>query len=154
MKNINAKRTYAYFSLSAVLLYGIFLIISKYFNFFSNLLTKEICLGYYLYLFLLISGVGYAIDSNSRKDPAYNTLFILPVYALLFITICIICSGLDIAYIILTILIALAVEIGAYFFNRYVIPKLMTIKNGYQLFLFLYTSAFLTIIAIIAVSIL
>lgn len=149
MKGVSAKRIYAYISLALSLLFLTFIIICKSLNVLENLFTVKTCETYYMLSFMGLAAVAYALDSESNKEPAILVLYLIPIFSFMFITLCFIVLNKTIFTLIAGAILVL-ILVGMYFFRKKILPNIMLKKNGYQVFIFLFTIIFLSIILVIS----
>ena len=77
----SAKKLYSYISLTLVLMYFIFVLLMYNNNDLPVLYDLKNCGFYYMFVYILLVGVGYFIDTQTRKEPALITLFTIPAFS-------------------------------------------------------------------------
>ena len=136
MKYLSSKKLFTYISLSIVLLYFVFVMVT--YESIPVLHSKEIASIYYTFTYLLLAAVGYIIDTQSRKEPAFITLFTLPGFTFIYLLMSMIFMNSNYPLIVVLILIMVVVFLLGYLVYKKWIERILLIKNGYQNILFLY----------------
>ena len=129
-----------------------FLVLAKGTNEMANLYTIEMCQSYYLFTFMGLNAVSYVIDTNNRKEAGFLMLFAVPFYITAYLFICMLIGEVIFPMIAVMILIMSLVFFGAYLIYKYIMPKILMIKNGYQTISFIYMIVVLTIVLFICFS--
>ena len=154
MKNISSKKIYFYATTILLFCYLSFVMLARVNSKFIALYSMEVCSTYYVLTYMGLSAVMYAIDSKTKKEPAFLSLFCLPIYSFAFIFLCLLVNVYNFIYYLL-LLVATIILIGiGIVFNKYGMKKLTSTKNGYQIFLFTYIVIHLFIVLLIGLSIL
>ena len=145
MRQLSSKKSFFYISNTIIACYFIFVLILYSNNQLPFLYSREVCGIYYLFSYLLLGAVLYVIDTHTRKEPGFLTLFCLPVFTFFYLLGCLLCVGSDYpSFIVLILSISLLFILG-FFINKYWIEKILVIKNGYQNILFIYVLVHLMI---------
>lgn len=146
VKRLSSKQIYFYIiSILTLFFTSVFLILfaNKKFEF---LYSKEHIETYYSLIYLFTAAVGYYLDSQSRKEPFYLTLFLLPILSLAFLLICALVGNINLFPIIAIIILFLLILILGYLFYKHLVTKIMIKKHGYQTCLFFYVLLHLTLV--------
>ena len=138
MMKASTKKLYFYISLCLVLCYFIFVLMAYNSKILSSLYNLEECGMYYLFVYVILSAVSYFIDIQTRKEPAFLTLFCFPAYTYLFMLGVMFIAGITWPYMIVLTLVMALIYILGYFCYKKWIEKILVIKNGYENILFLY----------------
>ena len=154
MKKISSKKWFFYVSLMFLLCYAIFVLIAYNSKSLGVLYDVKTCGSYYLFSYLILSAVLYAVDTHTRKEPAFLTLFCLPLYTYIFIILCLISMGYTYGFYIIVTLLIILLYIISFIMKKYLIPKIMTMRNGYANILFFYVIAHLMVALYISFRIL
>lgn len=152
VKQTSSKKMFFYISASLVVMFATFLVIVKSTNQMPELLSFEVCQSYYLFSFMGLCATAYVLDTNgrTRKEAGYLLLFAVPTYITLYLLICMLVGGQSVPAIIIMLLIMVLVFVAAHFTYKYLIPKIMNIKNGYQVISFVYMIVILTTVLFIS----
>lgn len=150
IKRLSSKQIYFYIISVLTLIFTTIFVILFTNKKLEHLYSKQHIETYYSLIYLFISAVGYYIDSQSRKEPFYLMLFLLPILSLSFLLICALVGNVNSFPIIAIILSFLLILILGYLFYKHLITKIMMIKHGYQSCLFLYVLFHLTIVLIVS----
>ena len=150
MSKFSSKKIFSFFSVSFIILLLIAMMIIYKSEIAPNLFTKEIGESYFLFGFMILFAVGYIIDSNTRKEAGYVVLFAYPFYAIAYLGICSLIGGGSWINIVIILLSLILVLVLGYFIYKYLMPKILMMKYGYQTFLFLYVIIFLTTILFVS----
>jgi len=153
MKNLSSKKWYFYISLCLLFLFSAFVVIAYGTKMLDVFCSKEVCSTYYLFTYLLVVAVMYWIDVQTRKEPAFLTIFALPAYTFIYLFLCILCSGMNYAALIVLCLVIVLVYVLCYIVNKYWIEKIMNIKNGYHNITFIYIMVHLLIVVYVSFKI-
>ena len=137
MKQLSSKKLFTYISLILLFVYFTFVVFT--YDLFPVLHSKETCSIYYTFTYLLIAAVGFVIDTQSRKEPAFISLFTLPGFSTVYLVVSMIFVGERYNLIIVLLLVMLIVFVLGYLTYNKWINKILTIQNGYQNILFAYT---------------
>ena len=137
MKQLSSKKLFTYISLVLILMYFTFVVFT--YDVFPILHSKETCSIYYTFAYLLLAAVGFVIDTQSRKEPAFISLFTLPGFSTIYLLISMVFMGERYNWIIVLALVMLIVFTLGYLTYKKWIAKILTIQNGYQNILFAYT---------------
>ena len=137
MKQLSSKKLFTYISLILLFVYFTFVVFT--YDLFPVLHCKETCSIYYTFTYLLIAAVGFVIDTQSRKEPAFISLFTLPGFSTIYLVVSMIFVGERYNLIIVLLLVMLIVFVLGYLTYKKWINKILTIQNGYQNILFAYT---------------
>ena len=137
LKQLSSKKLFTYISLILILMYFTFVVIT--YDEFPVLHSKEICSIYYTFAYLLFAAVGFVIDTQSRKEPAFISLFTLPGFSTIYLVVSMLFIGETYNWIIVLALVMLIVFTLGYLTYKKWITKILTIQNGYQNILFAYT---------------
>lgn len=138
MKNISSKKWFFYISLTSLLCYSLFVFIAYNTSIFPVLYDAKTCSTYYLFSYLIATAMLYAIDTNTRKEPAFLTLFCLPAITCIFLILTLFSCGYNYTFYIVLLLFISLIYILSYVINKYLITKILAIKNGYANILFIY----------------
>lgn len=129
---LSSKKIFSYFSLSLILGYFTFILIcinSGIFPGIYDVKQSGIC---YIVIYVLLCATAYVIDTQTKKEPAFLTLFCLPVYTLAFLSLLMFLSGVGVGYyLVLGCLIILLIMIGYPCYKKW-ISKILLIKKGYE----------------------
>ena len=136
MKYLSSKKMFTYISLCVVLLYFMFVLIT--YETLPMLHNIETCSIYHTFAYLLLAAVGYVIDTQSRKEPGFITLFTLPGFSLIYLLTSMIFTGTKYNLIIVMCLAMIIVFVLGYLVYKKWIIKVLNIKNGYPNILFIY----------------
>ena len=139
MNQLSSKKLFFYISLSFVLCYFCFVIIAYSSKWAPVLYDIKTCSSYYMFTYLLLAMISYAIDTQTRKEPAFLTLFCLPAFTTIYLMVCVLFSGVGIPNIMLLLVVMAAIFILGYIVYKKWIIKVLEIKNGYPNILFIYT---------------
>lgn len=150
MKYTSSKKMFFYISASLVVMFVTFLVIAKNTGMNEELFSLETCQSYYLFSFMGLSAVAYVIDTNSRKEAGYLILFAVPTYITCYLFICMLVGNLKFPSIAIMILIMALVFFAMYLVYKYLMPKVLSIKNGYQIISFIYMIVILTVVLFIS----
>lgn len=145
MKNISSKKWFFYISIISLLCYSLFVLIAYDSNSLGVLYDIKTCSTYYLFVYLIFSAVLYVVDVNTRKEPAFLTLFCLPVFTYIFLVLSLLSAGYEYSFYIVTTLFVFLIYILGFIVNKYWITKILSLKNGYVNILFIYVIAHLMI---------
>lgn len=154
MRKLSSKKWFFYISNIVIICYFTFVLILFNSNQLPFLYSREACGIYYLFIYLLLSAVLYVIDTHTRKEPGFLTLFCLPLFTLFYLLGCMMCSGKSYPSFIVLFLSIVLVFIFGFFINKYWIEKILSIKNGYQNILFIYILIHLMVALYISFSVL
>ena len=128
----STKKLFFYISIALVLCYFLFVLFAYNANVLSVLYTLEEVNFYYIIVYVLLSATLYMLDTQTRKEPAFLTLFCLPAITFLFMFGMMLLTGVAWYYYIVLILAITLVYLFGYIVNKKWIEKIMTIKNGYD----------------------
>ena len=149
----STKKLFLYISLSVVLTYFLVVLFAYNAKTLTNLYTLESCGFYYVAVYLLLSATSYFIDTQSRKEPGYLTLFCFPAYTCVFLLGMMIIGNIGWQYIVALMLVIVLLYILGYYCYKKWIDKIMLIKNGYENILMIYVIIHLFVVLFIAFKI-
>ena len=152
MKRTSSKKLFFYISCSLILMFASFLIVAKATGDFEELFSVDFCQSYYLFSFMGLCAVAYVLDTKTRKEAGLLMLFAMPFYTTCYFFICMLVGGKNFPDIAVMILAMALVFVGAFYTYKKVMPKILTIKNGYQTISFIYMIVYLTIVLFISFS--
>ena len=132
MNKTSTKKLFFYISISLVLCYFLFVLFAYNANVLTALYTLEAVNFYYITVFVLLSATLYMVDTQTRKEPAFLTLFCLPAITFLFALGMMLLASVTWYYYIVLILVIVLVYLLGYIVNKKWIEKIMSIKNGYD----------------------
>ena len=138
MKKISSKKWFFYISLTSLLCYAMFVLIAFNAKILDILYDVKTCESYYLFTYLILSAILYAIDTHTRKEPAFLTLFCLPLFTFIFLVLCLISVGYTYDFYIMISLFIIIIYVISFVAKKFFIPKIMTMRNGYANILFFY----------------
>ena len=98
----------------------------------------EKCSIYYIKVYLLVVATAYFLDTQSRKEPGFLTLFSIPAYSGFFLLGLMMIANINWSYMIVLLLVIGLLYIAGYFCYKKWIDKILLIKNGYDNILFIY----------------
>lgn len=134
----STKKLFFYISVCLVLCYFIFVLLAYNSGILTSLYTLKECGMYYIFAYTMLSAVAYFIDIQTRKEPAFLTLFCLPAYTYLFMLGIMFIAGISWDFMIVLTLVMFLVYILGYLCYKKWIEKILLIKNGYENILFVY----------------
>ena len=105
MNKTSTKKLFFYISISLVLCYFLFVILAYNANVLTVLYTLEETNFYYITVYVLLAATLYMLDTQTRKEPAFLTLFCLPAITLLFMLGMMLLGGETWHYYIVLILV-------------------------------------------------
>ena len=138
MLKTSTKKLFFYISVSLILCYFSFLLIVYNSNILPELYTLKDCGLYYMLIYVLLAATSYAIDIQTRKEPALLTLFCLPTFSLCYLLSMMLLANSLWTNIVVLVLVASLVYMLGYFCYKKWIEKIMLIKNGYDNILLAY----------------
>lgn len=153
MKNVSTKKLFLYISLCVVLCYFLFVIFAYNGEFLPGLYTLEQCNFYYMIAYVLLVATAYMVDTSTRKEPAYLTLFCVPAFSLLFLLGIMFLANVAWHFIVVLLLSIVLLYILGYFVYQKWIEKILMIKNGYENILLGYVIIHLFIVLLFAFKI-
>ena len=138
MNNISSKKMFFYISLSLIFAYFTFVLIAYSGGVLKELYTLENCNIYYIFSYVMLVAVMYMIDIGTRKEPAFLTLFYMPIISFTIMFIMMVLAGISWPfYIILIVVFACLFALGYWCYKRW-INKILMLKIGYENILFFY----------------
>lgn len=149
MAKTSTKKLFFYISISLIMCYFLFVLFAYNANIMSSLYTLEQVNFYYMIVYVLLSATLYIIDTQTRKEPAFLTLFCLPAYTFLFMLGMMLLAGIEWPFFVVLILAIFLVYLFGYIINKKWIEKIMMIKNGYDNILFVYVILHLFVVLFI-----
>ena len=123
-------------------------------NVLPILYTLEEVNFYYITVYVLLSATLYIVDTQTRKEPAFLTLFCLPIITFLFMLGMMLLAGVAWYYYIVLIFVISLVYVFGHLVNKKCIEKIMSIKNGYDNILMGYVILHIFIVLFIVFKIL
>ena len=138
MLKASSKKLFLYISLSALIGYFVIVLLAYNSNLLPDLYTMDKCSIYYIIVYLLVVATAYFLDTQSRKEPGFLTLFSIPAYSGLFLLGFMMIAGINWSYMIVLLLVIGLLYIAGYFCYKKWIEKIMLIKNGYENILMIY----------------
>lgn len=145
MRKLSSKKWFFYISTIILLCYFMLVLIAYNAKDVEVLYNEKTCNTYYLFSYLILSAVLYCIDVYTKKEPAFLTLFCLPIYTCAYLMMSVLCScSNEIIYLFIFVGI-LIVYILHYFANKFLISKIIKNKNIYNNLIFFYIVAHLMI---------
>lgn len=154
MNNISSKKLYFYISLSLIFTYFTFALIAYNAQIIKELYTLEYCSLYYLFAYVLLSGISYIVDIGSKKEPGFLTLFCLPAYSFIFLFAMMLLTGVSWPFLILLVLVFGTIFGLGYYCYKHLISKIFNFKIGYDNTIFIYVIVHLFIVLLIAFKLL
>ena len=149
MIKTSTKKLFFYISITLVLVYFLFVLFAYNAKILPVLYTLEQVNFYYMVIYVLLSATLYTIDTQTRKEPAYLTLFCLPLYTFLFMLGMMFLAKIAWQYIVVLVLVILLLYLLGYLVNQKLIEKIMMIKNGYNNILLVYVMMHLFVVLFI-----
>ena len=153
MLKASRKKLFLYISLSTLIGYFVIVLLAYNSNLLPDLYTMEKCSIYYIIVYLLLVATAYFLDTQSRKEPGFLTLFSLPAYSGLFLLGLMMIANINWSYMIVLLLVIGLLYIAGYFCYQKWIEKIMLIKNGYENILMIYVIIHLFVVLFIAFKI-
>ena len=153
MLKASRKKLFLYISLSALIGYFVVVLFAYNANLLPDLYTMDKCSIYYIIVYLLVVATAYYLDTQSRKEPGFLTLFSIPAYSGLFLLGFMMIAGINWSYMIVLLLVIGLLYIAGYFCYKKWIEKIMLIKNGYENILMIYVIIHLFVVLFIAFKI-
>ena len=153
MIKTSTKKLFFYISVSLVLCYFVFVLLVYNEGKFPELYNLEQSGLYYMFVYLLLVATNYVIDTQTRKEPAYLTLFCLPTFTLFYLSSVMLMSGVYWTIIVVLLLIMSLVYILGYYCYKKWIEKILMIKNGYDNILLAYVIIHLFIVLFVSFKI-
>ena len=150
MNKTSTKKLFFYISTSLILCYFLFVLLMYNSNQMSELYTLKQCGIYYMIVYLLLTATNYVIDTQTRKEPAFLTLFALPTFTLLFLLGMMLIAGSLWTLIVVLLLVVSLLYVFAYYAYKKWIEKILLIKNGYDNILMIYVILHLLVVLYIA----
>jgi hypothetical protein len=127
-----------YISLSLIFTYFTFVLIAYGSGFLKELYTLENCSLYYIFSYVILVAVMYMIDIGTRKEPAFLTLFYLPIISFVIVLVMMILVGISwLYYIVLIVIFGVFIALGFMCYNKW-INRILMVKIGYENILFFY----------------
>ena len=154
MIKTSKKKIFSYLSLAFIIGYFVVVLLAYNSGVWQELYTLDVCGFYYITVYLLVVAVAYYLDTSSRKEPGYLTLFSLPAYSGIFLLSAMMMAGVDWQHFVILILSISLLYILGYFCNKKWIEKLLLVKNGYENILMIYLIFHLIIVLYIAFKLL
>ena len=148
--NTSTKKLYTYISLTLVMAYFIFVLLMFNSNELKELYNLQTSGFYYLFVYVLLVAVGYVIDTQTRKEPAFITLFTVPAFSLLLLLGMFIMGNVFWVFYIILCVVILALYILAIFCYKKWINKIMLIKRGYENILLAYVIIHVFVVLFVA----
>lgn len=150
MHQLSTKKIFMYFSLALTLAYFTFLLIAYNSGILSTLYDVKTSGLYYIIVYVLLAAVTYAIDTQTKKEPALLTLFCLPIYSAIFLVILLFITGANLLYFgLLLALVGIVIGLGYLCYKKW-IHKILLIKNGYKNILLVYVIIHMFVVLLIA----
>ena len=138
MNNISSKKMFFYISLSLIFTYFTFVLIAYSNGILKELYTLENCSLYYVFSYVIIVAVMYMIDIGTKKEPAFLTLFYLPIISFVFMLAMMILACVSWPFfIILTAIFTGLFALGYWCYKKW-INKILMLKIGYENIIFFY----------------
>ena len=134
--NSSTKKLFTYISLTLVIGYFVFVLWMYNSHQLTDLYDPSKTSFYYIFVYILLVAVGYMIDIQTRKEPAFISLFAVPAFSLFLLLGLFAMCGLNWPYFIILCLIIILLYILGFFCYKRWISKILTIKNGYENILF------------------
>ena len=148
--NTSTKKLYTYISLTLVMAYFIFVLLMFNSNELKELYNLQTSGFYYMFVYVLLVAVGYVIDTQTRKEPAFITLFTVPAFSLLLLLGMFIMGNVFwVFYIILCVVILALYILGIFCYKKW-INKIMLIKRGYENILLAYVIIHVFVVLFVA----
>ena len=138
MKRISSKKCFFYGSLIGLLIYSLFVLIAYNSNVLPALYDVKTSSTYYLFSYLILSAVLYAIDTHTRKEPAFLTLFCLPAFTCIYLFLTLFSVGYNYKFYLVVILVVGLIYIASAIINKYYLSKILVKENRYANVLFIY----------------
>jgi hypothetical protein len=101
-------------------------------------------------VYVLLVGVGYFIDTMTRKEPALITLFTIPAFSFILLLGFYIMSGIHWVYYIITVIAFILIYVLGYICKKKWIASVLKLKIGYENILFIYVIIHLFIVLLIS----
>lgn len=153
MLKASSKKLFLYISLSALIGYFVIALLAYNTNAMPDLYTMDKCSIYYIVVYLLLVATAYFLDTQSRKEPGFLTLFSIPAYSGFFLLGLMMIANINWSYMIVLLLVIGLLYIAGYFCYKKWIEKIMLIKNGYENILMIYVIIHLFVVLFIAFKI-
>lgn len=150
--NSSTKKLYTYISLTLILAYFVFILWMYNSNQLNELYDIKQVGFYYIFAYILFVGVGYMIDTQTKREPAFITLFTIPSFSFILLLGMFIMDGVFWLYYVLLCLIILLLYILGYLCYKKWISKVITLKIGYENILFIYIIIHIFVVLIVAFS--
>ena len=100
MNKPSTKKLFFYISISLVLCYFLFVVLAYNANVLTVLYTLAEVNFYYITVYVLLSATLYIVDTQTRKEPAFLTLFYLPIISFVIVLVMMILVGISWLYYI------------------------------------------------------
>ena len=145
MKKISSKKCFFYVSLMLLICYALFVLLAFNSDKFEVLYDVKTASSYYLFTYLILSAILYAIDSHTRKEPAFLSLFCLPIFTYVFLVLTLLSGGYTYEfYLIITVFISL-IYVISFVIKKCLVSKILTKGDWYANILFVYVIVHLMI---------
>ena len=154
MNRANFKNVYALISVGAVTIYALFLFICYQTNILKSLYNVETVEFYYMFTLMGFGGVSYVLDVNNRKQPGFLVLYIMPIHIFYFFSAVLMAIGVSLFYIFVILGACLAMELLGFIIDKYLMEKIINLRNGYPIILLIYDVFFLTVSVIVGFNLL
>jgi hypothetical protein len=106
-----------------------------------------------MFVYILLVGVGYFIDTQTRKEPALITLFTIPAFSFILLLAFFIMSEVYWVYYLFLVLVFTLIYFSGFMCYKKWISKILQFKIGYENTLFIYLIIHLFIVLLISFNV-